>query len=223
MIKGTEHLRDNMHSRQGESRFAGVFSASCQKPVYDRVLMDLGEHVVIPTLGAIVPGWLLVVPKQYAVNYRQASERSEVDGFAVVRKAIAKLECGGCDVVWFEHGPLSAGSTLGCGVEHAHIHILISPPFSFGAFESEVRTHSPGKWQSEGSSCVYSSIPSDEAYIVFGDRVNALFSSVDEGIGSQFFRRIIANLVGKPASWNYRTHPHIENIDKTISLYGNVK
>ena len=41
------------------------------------------------------------------------------------------LGLGADEIVWFEHGPCSTGTSIGCGLDHAHIHVLIRPSFSF--------------------------------------------------------------------------------------------
>jgi hypothetical protein len=42
---------------------------------------------------------------------------------------------------------------------------------------------------------------------------------VAEEFGSQILRRAIASHIGRPEEFNWRTHPHELNIDKTINLF----
>lgn len=41
-----------------------------------------------------------------------------------------------------------------------------------------------------------------------------------ESVGSQFFRRVIAELIHQPNAWDYRTHPHLDNVRETIRTFG---
>jgi hypothetical protein len=51
----------------------------CQRAAYDQVLLETHDCVVAPTLGSIVPNWLLIVPRRPAVNFRvwQAATRMD--------------------------------------------------------------------------------------------------------------------------------------------------
>src|ERR1700694_1921574 len=44
-------------------RFATLLSAeACVRPVYDQILTEFSDCVVTPTLGSILPFWLLIIP-----------------------------------------------------------------------------------------------------------------------------------------------------------------
>ena len=45
------------------SRFANILSDACPRPLYDTVLRDTGAMVVTPTLGSIIPNWILAIPR----------------------------------------------------------------------------------------------------------------------------------------------------------------
>ena len=50
------------------TRFANIFSDACPRPLYDTVLRETGTMVVTPTLGSIIPNWVLAIPKRHAAN-----------------------------------------------------------------------------------------------------------------------------------------------------------
>ena len=44
-----------------------------------------------------------------------------------------------------------------------------------------------------------------------------LLAQAVEAAGSQFFRKAIARIVDRDAAWDYRSHPHMENVVETIA------
>lgn len=198
------------------SRFHSLLSDVCPRPLYDIVLRDTGAMVVTPTLGSIIPNWVLAIPRQHASN---AASWARGGGGALLPaiKAIAgSFGRRFSDVIWFEHGAVQPKSIVGCGVDHAHIHILLRPPFGFDQFCAEALSQ-PGLSWSRGRGDGYASINSSQSYLVAGSDDQFLFAQSAEAAGSQFFRKAIARLVGKEDSWDYKIHPHAENVAETVA------
>jgi hypothetical protein len=105
---------------------------------------------------------------------------------------------------------------IGCGADHAHLHLIVDPPFTFQEFGEAAETAANLDWRSERSNFVYASIGSRTSYLVAGSQGNAVFATNVETVGSQFFRRVVAKLAGRPSEWNYKTHPFLENIEATV-------
>jgi len=106
---------------------------------------------------------------------------------------------------------------VGCGIDHAHLHILINPPFSFDDFASESQRIGDVHWELQRAETVYNSIEPSNSYLVAASSDGeATFARNVEQVGSQFFRRVIANLVDMPALWDYKLHPHLNNVVSTI-------
>src|SRR6267154_4346010 len=85
-----------------------------------RVLFRSEEFIVVPTLGQIAEGHLLLLPINHWTAIGDLSE-SLLQEFAELLSAVtARLreEYGPC--VTFEHG-VRSGTTGGCGISHAHM------------------------------------------------------------------------------------------------------
>jgi len=121
--------------------------------------------------------------------------------------------------IWFEHGASEPGSALGCGVDHAHLHLIIDGPFSFDQFASEVSKARGLKWERRQASTVHHAVKGCESYLVAASAEQAVLAQDVEQAGSQFFRRVIAKLADQPEAWNYRTHPHLENVRESIKNF----
>jgi hypothetical protein len=102
-------------------------------------------------------------------------------------------------------------------VDHAHIHVLLAPKFTFELFKSaSISAASYLKWH-DGTGNPYASLASDKSCFVAGSGTSFVFAQEVEAAGSQFFRRIIARLSGSPTSWNYKTHPYLHNLALTVA------
>ncbi|RWX78575.1 hypothetical protein EPK99_08190 [Neorhizobium lilium] len=197
-------------------RFAPLLDPACQsRKIYDTVLFEVGDCVVAPTLGSIIPNWLLIVPTRPAMNFAQWYRGTGVNPQELIQEVSSTLRVELERIIWFEHGPSAVGSITGCGVDHAHIHVLVDPPFSFQAFDAAVRAESD-RWKPFNTSCVYDHILGNESYMIIGSDKRAIAGTSVEELGSQYFRRTIAGLVQKPHAWNYRTHAHIGNVRRTV-------
>jgi ATP adenylyltransferase len=188
---------------------------------HDQVLLETCGCIVAPTLGSIIPNWLLVVPRHAAVSFREWHTNSHVDPVRLIDNALSTLGVEPARAIWFEHGPSGEGSTLGCGVDYAHLHILVDAPFSFNNFSAAITESARINWRWTSPTEAYACIRVTGSYLVAGSHYEAILAEGVESVGSQFFRRVIALLVGKPDQWDYKTHAHLGNVWRTISAFGN--
>jgi ATP adenylyltransferase len=200
-------------------RFAFLRSTSeCPRPIHDEILLEIDGCVVTPTLGSIVPNWLLIVPRSPVLNFAQwrlATGRSPLN---LVEKVAAKRRSAE-RIVWFEHGPAESGSVLGCGVDQAHLHVIFDAPFSANELQTKAIENSGLDWSFGPAKSIYSNLQEQKSYLVAGSLETATSAQSVEQVGSQFFRRLIAGLSNQEAAWNYRTHPHLANIRETVRSY----
>jgi hypothetical protein len=179
------------------------------------VLRDTGTMVVTPTLGSIIPNWVLAIPKRHAANAARWAQNERSAPLSAIKDITRSFGRDPEDVIWFEHGATEPHSIVGCGVDHAHIHILLTPPFSFKQLCAEAQTKADLGWTLVRGDA-YAAIDSSRSYFVAGHGGQFLLAQSIEAAGSQFFRKTIARIVHRDAAWDYRTHPHIENVAETI-------
>ena len=206
-----------------QGRFSKVFSGdSCSLPSYDRALQKYDGCAVVPTLGSILPNWLLIVPEAPALNFRDWEAVSNVSAISLVSKFLASRSIGAERAIWFEHGPSRAGTDVGCGLDHAHLHVLIDAPFTFGEFRAAAEEKSGQLFRPVPSASVFSAVPPDVSYLLMGSGNSASLAVGIEKVGSQFLRRVVADLVGQSDGWNYRSHPWLGNVQKTVQAFSPV-
>ena len=179
------------------SRFADVLqNGSEPRAIWDTSILETDEFVVVPTLGSIVPNWLLLLPRMSAINYREHERRCATRAIDHLRSVVA--EFGESDFTWFEHGAAEPASATGCGVDYAHIHLLLDAPFSYEAIASHSILKSNVEWRPSQFEAAYSNIRQDSDYYVLGNAESCIVHDSGVSLGSQFFRKSVADLDGVP-------------------------
>ncbi len=210
----------NVEDKLGSGRFKALLQAPEGRPAaFDLPLYENAEWVVAPTLGAIVPNWLIVVPRDYALNFRSWQKRRDSAPVAIVDELCDHLGLAQEEVIWFEHGPNALGSSIGCGADYAHMHVILKPGFSFQTFLDRAVSMSALDWTRAASEQTYASLPNEGSYLVAGSGDVATWTSNVETTGSQFFRRVVSSLSDQPERWDYKRFSHEQNISQTIETF----
>lgn len=187
--------------------------------IHDRPLLARADWLVAPTLGAIIPNWLLLIPRDPVLNFRAWSELRGKYPEQLLREVRQHICLRGDEIIWFEHGPRVAGTLTGCGLDHAHIHILIRPRFSFEDFAEMTRSLSNLAWMGCKSEGAHQKVSVGRSYLIAGSGDTAIVAQDVEATGSQFFRRVIGALVDAGDSWDYQQYPHADHIAETITTF----
>ena len=197
-----------------ECAFCGAFVASSPIP-WNRPLLETPHFQVVPSLGALVEGWVLIVSREHAIRTSDlpTDARRELDDLRG-RLGNAVTKGLGKSVVQFEHGAACTGIPIGCGVDHAHVHLV---PFD-GDVVTEARTQLPEiEWNAAGSLGSVQGSPS-LSYIYVEDANGLAVLAERKELPSQLLRRCIASLVGRSNEWNWRDRHQERNVSATIQL-----
>lgn len=201
------------------ARFSGVFQSKHNKlNWHDQIIAEADGNFLVPTLGSIVPNWLLALPRCYFLNYRAYAREMGKNPFQIVQATADIFGFDLSEIIWFEHGASSSESETGCGVDYAHLHILLAPVFSFNELHDTVIKNSTVKWGERFSSNVYNELNEKSDYYILGSGKSCIVHNSEGELGSQFFRRRIAEVICRPTEWDYRLHPFHENIVTTVKL-----
>jgi len=197
-------------------RLCKTWDATRQAAVWDTVLWSEDGLVVTPTLGSLLPGWILVIPEEHALSGAQLdTDRRESVSRALdeIRGLTEKL-FGTATV--FEHGPATHGSEVGCTVDHVHIHVA-PLPFDLSHAAKQTPSGIGLQWG------LY------ERWVDVWDRFSGMdyiATSSAQGIwaasgqvGSQFFRRVIATELGVPEHYDWRFVSGTRHIQDTINAW----
>lgn len=182
---------------------------------YNQVLFESENFVVIPSLGSLVAGWVLIVPKTYALNMGQLSEAllTELENLATKVSVLIEKDFG--PVTMFEHGPVASFNQVGCGVDYAHLHLV---PININLIQHLAEASNASyEWEELDNISELTSFASRSMPYLFVSTEAGLFAASDENIPSQLFRRIIANHLLIPEQFDWKFNPKVENIQCTIN------
>lgn len=216
-----------MTSLQSDSRYRGSSDvigtshcALCSGIVspdvpWNRALFESENFVAVPSLGALVEGWLLIVPREHAICVGALSP-SRLSEFNQFKREVSKhlVSSYGDHIYAFEHGPCGPNRTAGCGVDHAHAHLV---PLDFDLIAA-ARPYMP-----EGVSWVHASwsectkaLDGELDYLFVEEPEGSGHIAVADRFGSQILRKTIAAATGKRDEFDWRSNPMHESTLRTI-------
>lgn len=195
------------------SKFHWLFAGdvACRHKPYDSPMMESENFVVLPSLGSIVPGWLLVVPKWPTTRIADIGigKRGEFESLVAKSRAFIEQVYGECFM--FEHGGYS-GSLISCGVDQAHLHVV---PLDFDLIE-KARIEKGINWNTANRQLLPYDFAGQHEYWYASSKNGSIFGEVSEP-ESQWFRKLIAENVGLAKMWDYKEFEFAENIQHTIT------
>lgn len=182
----------------------------------DRILWETGNYFAVSSLGAFIEGWILIASKTHRLSFASKYDDPEFLQFASYVRCKVESQYG--NTIQFEHGPGKQNSKLGCGVDHAHLHIV---PFSQSLVPDLLRR---GLEWNQLSNCDLAAIPeSDTGYYFYTDSItpngfNGYYCNPRMPV-SQFFRKLLAKKV-ETKYFDYKEFPFIA---RALRTYSNLK
>lgn len=187
-----------------------------------RIVFESEHYSVISSIGSFVEGYLLILTKNHftSMSHIPLEYFKELDEVETrVKSLTAKYYT---QPLFFEHGPMPS-STLTCPaegggscVDHAHFHSL---PLSI-SFSNDLLAHLKSKFPYKMLNSLNELSKQSEMQIPYfyvrhpcGER---FIFDVENTVASQYIRRYIANSLGVSDRWNWRVHPEVENVIKTV-------
>jgi hypothetical protein len=125
------------------------------------------------------------------------------------------------EICIFEHGPAVANRKVGCGVDHAHLHVV---PLKFDLV-SAVMPFVPldVRWRKATWATCRAAFESGQDYIYIEQPIGSGRIATHHDFGSQVVRKTIAARLGVPEQFSWRDYPQIETVTRTIqTLSGSV-
>jgi len=178
----------------------------------DRPLfLDPRQGGVLPGIGALAPGYVLICPMDHAPNFRVAMQRPGMAAFVDDMCRFLAERIG--PFTFFEHGGSEPGEgvTSSC-VYHAHIHVM----------PGHLPLAVPGPSVRHANLADFlgptNSAPVDAPYLMFGYSEGHCEVSPDIGV-PQFFRKQLAAMYGDSDAWDYAAAPALEQVKETIRVF----
>lgn len=186
-----------------------------------RVIWENDAWIVVPTLGAFIGGYVLLVAKRHSRSgYYCDNEERTLLNLAIKCMSDAFQDIYGDEYAYvFEHGSVGERYRSACCVDHTHLHMfptnvdIYHKVLSF--FINEYTEHS-----SINEVYEYIEKKGIQSYLMFGDVKQGVFALVDttESVyPSQFLRQVIYGiLVGEPSDygWDWRRYAMLDKVQK---------
>jgi diadenosine tetraphosphate (Ap4A) HIT family hydrolase len=182
--------------------------------IWNTRLVESENFVVVPTLGMLSPGWLLVVSKDHYLSIG-ALDDTLYPELEQVKTAVQKdLREMFQAPIFFEHGPCTPTETAGACIDHAHLHAV---PLSFDLFQ-DLATNYPYR-KVKGLRALKGYFEKHIPYLYYENRKEEAYLFRASQVPGQLVRRLIAKRLGMPDLWDWGVYEGMENIEKTLSRY----
>ncbi len=198
--------------REHNALLSLVGSAWAERPV----LAERQGAVVMPSIGALATGHVLLCPKEHARSVASVDQGPAVDIEELATEWRRRLAIAtGLPIHAFEHGSSSVeGGRVACSVEHAHLHLVPA------AVEIRPRLRELLDWTrlEIGTSALRDTADGREYLFYEAPDGERMLATTESGFDSQLLRIVLAEALGRPESWNWREHPARLKVEKTVSL-----
>jgi diadenosine tetraphosphate (Ap4A) HIT family hydrolase len=183
----------------------------------DRIIKSTQNFVALAGLGALRPGYVLILPKKHMLSFAFLDQ--EVANEAEMLKAdlIQQITFHFSDLIVFEHGPVSDESPAGGCISHAHLHLFPTAIDLFPRLSDEFQ-YTTIKHTRELAYFREAHMP----YIYYQKAQNGFAFAVNHPLPSQYMRRILWEAEGRPDEWDWELFLGYEDLVRTVRILGSV-
>lgn len=174
---------------------------------YERRARDVDSHLsLIPSLGSLVPGHLLLCPHSHVRSFAQLRPSDLARADAVLpglTERLALAADGGVQL--FEHGDALASGRVSCSVAHAHLHLVPGVPDLWRLARGTL------PWQPLDSLRDLPQMVGKSEYLALRGHAGTwhVAPAPPDGHPSQILRRLVAQALGDADGWNWRRNPRL--------------
>jgi len=178
-----------------------------------RVLLENEKFLAIVSVSPIVDGHVLIVPKNHLKGLIQVDDVGfiELKQFFYETKRMLDAKYG--STMFFEHGVGSNVVNGGCGVDHAHMHLLPISYLNINKIIKEVNKDFDLSLNTLEE--MRKKVNNKDSYIMMGSDIESTSFDVSDSIKSQYLRNKIEYILGKPES-DWKNLSNWEEFDKTL-------
>jgi ATP adenylyltransferase len=184
---------------------------------WNRPLLQSANFHVLPSLGALVEGWLLIVPKDHVISM------GALDGTLIAEMQDIKLQVSSIvqsrygSVCLFEHGPAAANRAVGCSVDHAHLHVV---PLGFDlAIAAQPLMPTDAIWHVGSYESCRHAFMSHQDYLYIEQPIGRGKIATSAAFTSQTLRRAIAETLDVSDEYNWRDYPRLDMVQRTADYF----
>lgn len=198
-------------------RFCNIVGGKYLYEGIDEPFASNNGFIAVASIGAMVEGWSLVIPKEHQLSLRNVYGNPGFEDFmGIVFPSLSHLYG---PLIAFEHGSNKEGSITACGTDHAHLHLV---PFR-ESLTPELQNSGMQWVQCHPSEILLRAGKSEYLFYCELESVKGWLNPIGylhvlERPISQFFRHLIAQRNGHSEISDYRRFPHLDTARQTRSL-----
>lgn len=184
-------------------KFCSVFDlaeAPCDRPV-----LRTPNFIVAPTVGALVPGWMLIVSREHHIS----AGSLPTPLFAELRETIDRVFSAMTQIdttpAVFEHGPACENTSVGCGIDHCHMHV-VPVDFDLYAEAEPLSQECQIVWAATRDLRATKQCHDAGQPYLYVEQGGIARIGTSRHLPSQFFRRVIAARQGRPQEFDWKRH-----------------
>lgn len=199
-----------------ECRFCEIFNKNNKSEEIDRPILKNEDFMALVSKGAIVKGWVLVIPRVHTYSMRKFyCDDSFIHFTDSILNQIRKKYKKNC--VIFEHGANSCNSLTSCGTNHAHLHLVPYDKSLLTEMEKDGL-----EWIQCELSDVENLAGKDE-YWFYAENIENMqnvkgYLHIINKPESQYFRKLIADKEGCGEKFSYKEFRFEENEKSTYEV-----
>lgn len=185
---------------------------------FDRTIKKSENFLIVPSLGQIVEGYLLIITKYHylSMSHLPIEYYEELKSLIdTARDMIKKLYDK--KVIIFEHGMMCKEKRAGACVDHAHLNIVPCNKDIFPFFYKKLKFKSltsieelKGHYD-KGEPYLYYSSPT----------LQQMSAAVPNYLPSQYVRKILAKEVYNTRKWDWKIYPEREQMSLFLNEFKN--
>lgn len=183
----------------------GLLSTTLYKyyPIQNRFCFESKDFIVVPSVSPLNAGHILIFTKEHNSSMMSLSNPTKIQLFELVDQMYNNVQKHFGSPIIFEHGA-NDPADQGCGVNHAHIHILpLEASIRCEVMEEIKGSYLPDNWGNIQELLSGDNISS--SYLLYGEDTDNMFFYNSGIIPSQSIRRIISAKLGK-SQWNWKEY-----------------
>lgn len=196
----------SLHTANG-CEFCGKL-ANPARAWYDFNIVDEdAEFVAVASLGSLTPGMTLIVSRSHLPSMAELDPAQRSSLYDFERRLSGLMATLWQHPIVFEHGSgLTGARSSGPCIDHAHWHLI---PGEYKLDDPKVPLAPADSFDQVAAAC------RGQAYLAWRN-LSGAWRSGAVTVPGQYFRRLIADQLGRPDEWDYLAFPMLDNVRETI-------
>jgi len=179
------------------------------------VLKETDNFLVLPNIGSLMPGYLMIIPRQHILSFGLLAREYDQELHELLESVEnwQKLLFG--SYLIFEHGPVTCDFGASC-CDHAHLHVAPVPPKT-DLVSVLYRDFFPMK-VTQMLEAMRSQVEKAAPYIYLRHHDGLMYICDADNAKSQHLRQDLVKQLDLGNVWDWKEFPGVEHIKATIDL-----